>query len=52
MHRIMIQKEMKIYFELVYETCSDFRHIVYCTLGTLLSFSEAYSPPLLYVGLP
>ena len=45
-------KEMKNYFETVYETCSDFP--AYCILhvGTLLSFPKLIPLPYLYVGVP
>ena len=45
MHWIMFQKEMKIYFGLTYETCSDFRHIVYCTQAPYQAF-RSLSPSL------
>ena len=49
---VYVLKEMKNYFEMVYETCSDFS--AYCILhvGTLLSFPKLIPLPLLYVGLP
>ena len=47
-----VSKEMKNYFESVYETCSDFSGILYIARRHPTKLSEAYPPPLLYVGMP
>ena len=45
-----VSKEMKNYFELVYETCSDFPASCILHVGTLLSFPKLI-PLLIYVGM-